>query len=73
MAPTSEEKITVSTIAVPCALSVSNWITPLPMVFATFTPPPKAAMKLKKAAQTTAMAGESTRVDTTVAMEFAAS
>src|SRR2546422_2407737 len=67
MAPTSAAKMTVSTIAGPCDLSISNWITPLPMVFATFTPPPKAAMKLKKAAQTTAMPGESTRVDTTVA------
>src|SRR6266849_9274715 len=46
---------------------------PLPMVLATFTPPPKAAMKLKKAAQKTATRGESTRVETTVAMELAAS
>src|SRR5213075_2817720 len=73
MAPRSEAKITVKTVLVPCALSSSNWITPLPMVLATFTPPPNAAMKLKNAAQTTAMPGESTRVETTVAMEFAAS
>ena len=46
---------------------------PLPMVLATFTPPPNAAMKLKKAAQATARFGDSTRVDTTVAMELAAS
>ena len=43
------------------------------MVLATFTPPPKAAMKLKNAAQSTAIPGESTRVETTVAIEFAAS
>src|SRR5947208_5634522 len=73
MAPTSAAKMTVSTIAVPCDLSISNWITPLPMVLATFTPPPNAAMKLKKAAQATARFGDSTRVDTTVAIELAAS
>ncbi len=33
----------------------------------------KAATKLKNAAQTTACPGESTRVETTVAIEFAAS
>jgi hypothetical protein len=32
-----------------------------------------AAMKLKKAAQITALPGDSTRVETTVAIEFAAS
>ena len=37
------------------------------------TPKPKAATKLKKAAHTTACSGVSTRVDTTVAMELAAS
>ena len=73
MAPSSEAKITVSTMPVPCALSMENWITPVPMVLATFTPPPNAATKLKKAAQTTATPGASTRVDTTVAMELAAS
>src|SRR3989442_3268944 len=46
---------------------------PLPMVVATATPKPKAATKLKNAAQTTATLGVSTRVDTTVAIEFAAS
>src|ERR1043166_9823294 len=40
---------------------------------ATCTPKPKAAMKLKKAAHTTACSGVSTRVETTVAMELAAS
>src|SRR5665213_1915922 len=46
---------------------------PLPMVSATWTWKKKAAMKLKKAAQITACFGESTRVETTVAIEFAAS
>src|SRR5436190_20748707 len=48
-------------------------IIPLPIVCATAVPKRNAAMKLKNAAQTTALPGESTRVDTTVAIEFAAS
>jgi hypothetical protein len=36
-------------------------------------PKTAAAAKLKKAAQSTAWPGDSTRVETTVAMEFAAS
>src|SRR6185436_12986139 len=47
--------------------------TPFPTVAATLTPKPKAATKLKKAAHTTACSGVSTRVETTVAMELAAS
>ena len=47
--------------------------TPLPTVFATLTPNPKAATKLNTAAHATACIGMSTRVDTTVAMELAAS
>src|SRR6185436_4131440 len=39
---------------------------PDPTVFATAVPKPKAATKLKNAAQMTAFPGESTRVDTTV-------
>ena len=46
---------------------------PAPTVLATAVPKPKAATKLKNAAQTTALPGESTRVDTTVAIELAAS
>src|SRR3954466_9707641 len=46
---------------------------PWPMVCATAVPSRKAATKLKKAAQATARRGESTRVETTVAMELAAS
>jgi hypothetical protein len=42
-------------------------------VVATLTPKPKAAAKLKKAAQATATFGESVRVETTVATELAAS
>src|ERR1700674_434554 len=46
---------------------------PLPKVFATAVPNTNAAMKFQNAAHTTARNGVSTRVDTTVAMEFAAS
>jgi len=45
----------------------------LPSVVATFTPKPKAAMKLNAAAQRTARLGERVRVETTVATELAAS
>src|SRR5262245_45816134 len=47
--------------------------TPRATVVATSTPKPNAATKLKKAAHTTACSGVSTRVETTVAMELAAS
>src|SRR5207247_8792172 len=47
--------------------------TPLPTVVATWTPKPNAATKLKNAAHTTAWSGVSTRVETTVAIELAAS
>ncbi len=46
---------------------------PDPTVLATAVPKPIAAAKLKKAAQMTAFPGVSTRVETTVAMELAAS
>ena len=46
---------------------------PDPIVFATAVPKRNAATKLKNAAQKTAVKGESTRVDTTVAIEFAES
>src|SRR6476660_4693710 len=48
-------------------------IMPLPIVLATEVPRTKAATKLKKAAQRTAFWGARTLVDTTVAIEFAAS
>src|SRR6185295_10418527 len=59
--------------------TITSWVTtersiiPLPMVFATPVPRTNAATKLKNAAQATALWGERTRVETTVAMEFAAS
>jgi hypothetical protein len=46
---------------------------PVPIVAATCKPKNRKATKLKKAAQMTAVRGERTRVDTTVATEFAAS
>src|SRR3954467_8241234 len=46
---------------------------PLPMVAATCSPKTKYAMTLKAAANATAVVGRSTPVDTTVAIEFAAS
>src|SRR4030095_7461064 len=55
------------------ASTLSGRTMPLPMVRATFTPNPNAATKLKNAAQTTACVGLRTRVDTTVAIELAAS
>src|SRR3954468_2936757 len=48
-------------------------IIPFPIVLATAVPKPNAATKLKNAAHTTACPGESTRVETTVAIELAAS
>src|SRR5262245_48573879 len=67
------------TIAPMSPATMTHWstmavsTTPLPTVRATLTPKPKAATKLKNAAQTTACSGVSTRVDTTVAIELAAS
>src|SRR5258708_11885362 len=53
--------------------TISMWTMPLPMVLATAVQKTKAAMKFQNAAQTTARKGVSTRVETTVAMELAAS
>src|SRR5450756_2268669 len=66
MAPTSPAKITAK---------VTAWmsIIPEPIVLATAVPKANAATKLKNAAQMTAFPGERTRVDTTVAIELAAS
>ena len=66
MAPVRAPRMTHWSTTVDCT-------TPFPTVLATCTPNPKAATKLKKAAQATACIGVSTRVDTTVAMELAAS
>ena len=46
---------------------------PEPTVLATAVPKKNAATKLKKAAQITACPGDNTRVETTVAIELAAS
>ena len=66
MAPISAPKITRgSTTSAPTM--------PVPTVWATCRPKNRKAMKLKKAAQTTAYCGRSTRVETMVAIELAAS
>ena len=66
MAPVSAPKTTrASTI---CASTM-----PVPSVCATCSPKNRNAIKLKNAAQPTAYCGRSTRVDTMVATEFAAS
>src|SRR5438067_38939 len=66
MAPTRPAKITD-------VVKTSGWTTPLAMVAATLVPKMRNAMKLKKAAHRTASLGVRTRVETTVAIEFAAS
>src|ERR1051325_1272139 len=54
-------------------VTVSGLTMPLPIVDATFCSNTRYAMKLKNAAHTTAQWGFITRVDTMVAIEFAAS
>src|SRR5205085_11983223 len=66
MAPRRPARIT-------CSLIMSMRTRPLPMVLATAVPKKNAAMKFQKAAQATAVKGLRTRVETTVAMELAAS
>ena len=66
IAPTTPASTTVGVM-------VLMSIMPLPMVLATAVPKTKKATKLKKAAHTTARRGESTRVETMVEMELAAS
>src|SRR6267154_2915198 len=66
MAPSRPARMTVASTT---AMSTR----PLPIVFATAVPNTKNATKLKTPAHTTAADGDSTRVDTTVAIEFAAS
>src|SRR5947209_19580447 len=66
MAPRRPARIT-------CWLIKSIWTRPFPIVLATAVPKKKAAMKFQKAAQATAVNGLRTRVETTVAMELAAS
>jgi hypothetical protein len=55
------------------SFTASSVMSPFPIVFAIWTSNTSAAMRLKKAAQSTAIRGVSTRVETIVAIEFAAS
>jgi hypothetical protein len=55
------------------SVTISVSITPDPIVFATFNGKIRKATKLKVAARVTAAKGESTFVDTTVAIELAES
>src|ERR1035437_7878773 len=66
IAPASPPRITAK---------VTTWMStmPEPTVLASAVPNVKAATKLKNAAQMTAFPGDSTGVDTTVAIELAAS
>jgi hypothetical protein len=66
MAPPSAPNSTAS-------LMMLGSMIPLPMVWATWSGKMTKAMKLKNAAHATAARGVSTRVDTTVAIELAAS
>src|SRR5216684_6175244 len=66
IAPTNAAKIT-------CASMTLGSTMPVPMVCATLSPNTRKAMKLKNAAHSTAYCGRSTRVDTIVAIELAAS
>ncbi len=62
-----------SALRMRCGSTTEGTIRPLPIVLATAVPTTNAAAKLKTAAHTTATPGESTRVETTVAMELALS
>ena len=66
MAPIRPAKITLK-------LTIEMSTNPAPTVLATAVPKVNAATKLKNAAQMTAFPGVRTRVDTTVAIELAAS
>src|SRR6266542_2987499 len=77
IAPMSAAKTTRRTTVVPSALRWAKSTIPVPIVAATLSSAPHrtgaAETKLKKAAHATAQSGVSTRVETTVAIEFAAS
>ena len=66
MAPS---RLARTTVASTTPMSTSSF----PIGLATAVPNTNTAMKLKQPAQTTAAVGDSTRVETTVAIEFAAS
>jgi hypothetical protein len=72
-ATTSQRQAATRVAKINSLLMMLILIIPLPTVPATCVPKNRKAMKLKKAAQMTANRGESTRVETTVAIEFAAS
>jgi len=63
----------VTAAAIRFRLTIFGSITPLPIVFATFSSKTRNAIKLKEAARPTAAIGDKTLVDTMVAMEFAES
>jgi hypothetical protein len=63
----------VTAAAINSRVIISGFITPLPMVLATFRGKTKNATKLKVAASPTAAMGDRTFVETTVAIEFAES
>ena len=75
IAPNRPAKITAKVTTATCCppTDTVRSIIPLPMVAATAVPNMKAAAKLNTADQITALPGDSTRVETTVAIEFAAS
>src|ERR1700728_655010 len=56
-----------------CGVTISSRTSPLPTVAATAVPHVSGATKFQNAAQITAHSGRNTRVDTTVAIELAAS
>ena len=66
MAPSRPPRITLG-------VTIETSIIPFPTVFATAVPTVNAARKLNDAAHATATSGLSTRVPTTVAIEFAES
>ena len=66
MAPSSPARITFGS-------TIDGRTNPVNTAFATAVPMTKAATKLKNAAHMTACSGRSTRVPTTVAIEFAES
>ncbi len=69
----SQKQAARSVAAMTRSLTIAGSMMPLPIVAATVNGKIRKAMKLKNAAQTTAVVGASTRVETTVATELAAS
>src|SRR5580704_8701948 len=67
--PIAENRVAAMTLL----STISGFTSPFPIMLATLRWKMAKATKLKKAAQATAVRGLSTRVETTVAIEFAAS